>query len=90
MSGLGSSGPTCGWGSAGPEEQWARGRGGYPSELWDPLRARVHRGLVAGIPVGGEPGRMEQRLCRPTGRGFGPAVLVLDRGVVKPHHDLSL
>jgi hypothetical protein len=33
----------------------------------------------------GEPGRTEQQLCRPMGRGFGrPAVLILDRGVVKP------
>jgi hypothetical protein len=34
---------------------------------------------------GGEPGRMEQRLCRPVGREFGrAAILILDGGVVKP------
>jgi hypothetical protein len=33
---------------------------------------------------GRKSGRMEQRLCRPMGQGFGrPAVLLLDRGVVK-------
>jgi hypothetical protein len=36
-------------------------------------------------PRGGEPGRMEQRLCRSTGWRFGrPAVLILDHSVVKP------
>jgi hypothetical protein len=34
---------------------------------------------------GGEPSRMEQRLCSPMGQGFGRlAVLLLDHGVVKP------
>jgi hypothetical protein len=34
---------------------------------------------------GRKPGKMEQRLCRPTGPGFGkPAVLILDHGMVKP------
>jgi hypothetical protein len=34
---------------------------------------------------GREPGRMEQRLCRTMGWGFGsPALLLLDHGVVKP------
>jgi hypothetical protein len=33
---------------------------------------------------GGEPSRIEQQLCRPTGRKFcRRAVLILDRGVVK-------
>jgi hypothetical protein len=36
-------------------------------------------------PRGGEPGRMEQWLCRPMGREFGRlAVLILDRGMEKP------
>jgi hypothetical protein len=34
---------------------------------------------------GGDPGRMEQQLCRPMGWGFGRlAVLLLDHGVEKP------
>jgi hypothetical protein len=33
----------------------------------------------------GELGRMEQRLCRPTGQGFGRlAVLLLDHALEKP------
>jgi hypothetical protein len=32
-----------------------------------------------------EPGRMERRLCRPMGQGFGrPAIVLLDRGMEKP------
>jgi hypothetical protein len=48
--------------------------------------AWVQRGAVAWHSLRcGEPGRMEQWLCSPTGQGFGRlAVLVLDHGVKKP------
>jgi hypothetical protein len=44
-----------------------------------------HRAVAWCSLRGGELGRTEQQLCRPTGQGFGrSAVLLLDPGVVKP------
>jgi hypothetical protein len=55
-------------------------RGGNPSLVW------VWCGAVARrSPRDGEPGRTEQRLCRPTRGEFGRlAVLLLDHGVEMP------
>jgi hypothetical protein len=44
-----------------------------------------HEPVALSGPSRGEPSRMEQWLCRPTGQGFGrPAMLLLDHGVEKP------
>jgi hypothetical protein len=73
-------------------------RGGYSGMVWVwILEAGVtegwvshcvwvwHRAVDCHSPRGREPSRTEQQLCRPIGKGFGrPAVLLLDRGVMKP------
>jgi hypothetical protein len=53
MGGMGSGPPTCGWGSAGPEGQWAQGEGQVSQRAVGPAPGWVRRRLVAGIPVVG-------------------------------------